>query len=44
MVVSTWRNSVLRMLATGLAAARGDRAFHDLQQRLLDALARHVAV
>jgi len=31
------------MLAPALWRHRGDRAFHDLQQRLLDALARHVA-
>ena len=31
------------MLAAALRRDAGDRAFHDLEQRLLDALARHVA-
>ena len=34
---------LLRMLAAALRRHRGNRAFHDLQQRLLHALARHVA-
>ena len=34
---------LLRMLAAALRRHGGDRAFHDLQQRLLHALARHVA-
>src|SRR3546814_3600326 len=34
---------LLRMLAAALRRHRGDGAFHDLQQRLLHALARHVA-
>jgi hypothetical protein len=34
---------LLRMLAPALRRHRGDRALHDLQQRLLHALARHVA-
>src|SRR6202043_956347 len=34
---------LLRMLAASLRRHRGDGAFHDLQQRLLHALARHVA-
>src|SRR6266702_5444480 len=43
LVVSTWRNSWLRMLASALLRHRRDRAFHDLEQRLLHALARDVA-
>src|SRR6202041_2035181 len=34
---------LLRMLAATLRGNRGNRAFHDLQQRLLHALARYVA-
>jgi hypothetical protein len=34
---------LLRMLAPALRRHRGHGAFHDLQQRLLHALARHVA-
>ena len=34
---------LLRMLAAALRRHGGDRAFHDLEQRLLHALARHVA-
>ena len=34
---------LLRMLAAALRRNRGDGAFHDLEQRLLDALARHIA-
>src|SRR5260221_6088325 len=34
---------LLRVLAAALRRDRGDRALHDLQQRLLHALARHVA-
>src|SRR5207247_2705716 len=34
---------LLRMLASALRRHRGDRALHDLEQRLLHALARHVA-
>ena len=34
---------LLRVLAAALRGHRGDRAFHDLEQRLLHALARHVA-
>ena len=34
---------LLRMLAAALRRDAGDRAFHDLEQRLLHALARHVA-
>jgi hypothetical protein len=34
---------LLRMLAAALRRNGGNRAFHDLQKRLLDALARHVA-
>ncbi len=34
---------LVRMLAATLRRHRGDRAFEDLQQRLLDAFARHVA-
>ena len=34
---------LLRMLAAALRGNRSHRAFHDLQQRLLHALARHVA-
>src|SRR5204863_9975666 len=34
---------LLRMLAAALRRNRSDRAFHDLQQRLLHALARDVA-
>ena len=34
---------LLRMLAAALRRHGGDGAFHDLQQRLLHALARHVA-
>src|SRR6267142_2633798 len=34
---------LLRMLAAALRRHGGDRAFHDLQQRLLHALTRHVA-
>jgi len=34
---------LLRMLAPALRRHGGDRALHDLQQRLLNALARHVA-
>src|SRR3546814_11542322 len=33
---------LLRVLASALRGHRGDRAFHDLEQRLLHALARHV--
>ena len=43
LVVSTCRNSCCGMLAPALRRHRGDGAFHDLQQRLLHALARHVA-
>src|SRR5690606_29698756 len=34
---------LLRMLAATLRWHRGNRAFHDLEQRLLDAFARYVA-
>ena len=34
---------LLRVLAAALRRHRGDRPFHDLQKRLLDAFARHVA-
>ena len=34
---------LLRVLAAALRRHRGDRALHDLQERLLHALARHVA-
>jgi len=34
---------LLGMLAAALRRHRGDRALHDLEQRLLHALARHVA-
>src|SRR5262249_25079775 len=34
---------LLRMLAAALRGHRGDGALHDLQQRLLHALARHIA-
>src|SRR5882672_1640536 len=34
---------LLRMLAAALRRYRRDGAFHDLEQRLLHALARHVA-
>ncbi len=34
---------LLRMLAAALRRHRGNRAFHDLQKRLLNALARNVA-
>src|SRR5262249_57989958 len=34
---------LVRMLASALRRDVGDRAFEDLQQRLLDAFARHVA-
>jgi len=34
---------LLRMLAPALRRHGGDRAFHDLQKRLLHALARHIA-
>src|SRR5262245_19674272 len=34
---------LLRMLAATLRRHGGNRAFHDLQQRLLHALSRHVA-
>ena len=34
---------LLRMLAAALRRHRSDGAFHDLEQRLLDALARHIA-
>ncbi len=34
---------LLRVLAAALRRHRSDRAFHDLQERLLHALARHVA-
>ena len=34
---------LLRMLATTLRRHRGNRAFHDFQQSLLHALARHIA-
>src|SRR6516225_1208904 len=42
-VVSTCRNSLLRVLAPALRRHRRDRAFHDLEQGLLHALARDVA-
>ena len=41
--VSTCRNSCCGMLAAALRRHRGDGALHDLEQRLLHALARHVA-
>jgi hypothetical protein len=34
---------LVRMLATTLRRHRRDRAFNDLQERLLHALARHIA-
>ena len=34
---------LLRMFASALRRHRSDRAFHDLQQSLLHALARHIA-
>ena len=43
LVVSTCRNSCCGCLRPPCGGNAGDRAFHDLQQRLLDALARHVA-
>ena len=43
LVVSTCRNSCCGCLRPALRRHRGDGAFHDLQQRLLHALARHVA-
>jgi hypothetical protein len=42
-VVSTCRNSCCGMLAAALRRHRGDRAFDELEQRLLHALARDVA-
>ena len=42
-VVSTCRNSCCGCLRPPCGGTRGDGAFHDLQQRLLHALARHVA-
>jgi hypothetical protein len=41
--VSTCRNSCCGMLAAALRRHRGDRAFDQLQQRLLHAFARNVA-
>ena len=43
LVVSTWKNSWCGCLRPALRRDVGDRAFQDLQQRLLDALTRHVA-
>ena len=43
LVVSTCRNSCCGCLRPPCGRHRGDGAFHDLQQRLLHALARHVA-
>ena len=43
LVVSTWQELLLRMLATALRRHRGNRALDQLQQRLLHAFARNVA-
>ena len=43
LVVSTCRNSCCGCLRPPCGGTRGDGALHDLQQRLLHALARHVA-
>ena len=43
LVVSTCRNSCCGCLRPPCGGTRGGGAFHQLQQRLLDALARHVA-
>ena len=43
LVVSTCRNSCCGCLRPPCGGTRGDRAFHDLEQRLLHALARNVA-
>ena len=41
--MSTWKNSWCGCLRPPCGRHVGDRAFEDLQERLLDALARHVA-